>query len=919
VENTDRLSQGINVNSADRVGGSGARHGPVAVQIYVFYHDQGMLRKALKGRSPESFGPSFSWIDLDTLELPPEAVIAGVDLGLNRAMLSEYLGILSVKPPEDAVMVGSFTYSIPLKFSLVWALETGNDHLFLPEVDFAAIEALLPQLQPDYLYGVEFKYPLADDRGPVRQLAEAQGGINQHARGPYKGSLICSRERFLELQAYLRQALPGILGFEEGQLEGVNNPFSAGRLAGRPPERAELDRRRSTYGNALERAMALAFSGKQDRRRQIRLGNLVRGQQVSGDPLLLAAHRAAFQGSVVLTFCNEPYLPVLQRWLEQARHAGIRGLLVVSFDGATSQFCQQHQLAVVEAEICFPDDLAELWRYRLDLTRRLLQTGLSVLLTDIDAYWLANPMPHLQAGDAHIVASQGTIYPRDVYEKTGIVLCCGFIYYRYSAVTLNCLEQLCQIAVNDPDDQRALNRWLLQQGLSWQIPDTLGRCNLPVPGHDLSFTAYDADIEGKASCGLQVRLLAHRQFQRVLDTSVRPIVSHLYVAKQSDAKLDAFTLLRRYPAAMPKRGEVAAQLKIEESAPSTLVWLASYPRSGNTMLRTWLQHGFRLMTCSVYNDVNDIGRDPGMRAMTGHYDRDWFYGDGGRFMALSPDDYVGFAPDRRLSSGIEVIKTHGLWNSGYGEDPAIYIYRDGRDALASHAHYRLAFARESNHAPESREERETAIRREIEELIVCGRPQCGYWSDNVCSWLEEAKSKQMLLLQFEQTIANPLRALTKLEAFLRRPLLHPVPPSFRRLQDVNRKFFRRGRSTSPEFNETLLQSLFFAFEWRGMKRAGYIDEYHWFVVDAKNELPTGKSPRLGMRDIAIVRYIRACIDAYGKNVSDRNRSSFQVKVSDVAERVSSLFSRGDSEMLLTEEESLYWRRLADGVNTVLRE
>ncbi|MFM8545717.1 MAG: hypothetical protein ACKOAP_12155 [Vulcanococcus sp.] len=215
--------------------GGDTRQGPDATgtQIYVFYHDQAQLLRALKGRRPESFEPSFAWIDLNTLPLPPEAVIPGVEPDLNRAMLSEYLGILSVQPPPEVAMVGTFTYSIPLKFSLAWALATGREQVFLPEVDFTAIEALLPHLRPHALYGVEFKHPLAADRGPVRLLAEQEGGVDPEARGPYKGTLICSRERFLELQAYLRQALSTILTFDEQQLVGVGNPFSSSALAGR--------------------------------------------------------------------------------------------------------------------------------------------------------------------------------------------------------------------------------------------------------------------------------------------------------------------------------------------------------------------------------------------------------------------------------------------------------------------------------------------------------------------------------------------------------------------------------------------------------------------------------------------------------------------------------------------------------------
>jgi hypothetical protein len=530
--------------------GFDSSRGPNAtgVQIYVFYHDQAQLLRALKGRRPESFEPSFAWINLNSLPLPPEAVIPGVEPALNRAMLSEYLGILSVQPPEQVAMVGTFTYSIPLKFSLAWALATGRDHVFLPEVDFTAIEALLPELRPQALYGVEFKHPLAADRGPVRRLAEQQGGVDPEARGPYKGTLICSRERFLELQAYLRRALPTILGFNEQHLAGVTNPFSSSALAGRAPERAALDQRRSTYGNALERAMALCFSGEQHRRLQIRLGDLVRQRQVSRCPVLQAAQAAASAGMVVLCFCNAAYLPVLRRWLELARQAEVRGLLVVSFDAATRRFCQEQGIATVSAEIDFPADLGELWRYRLALTRRLLHAGLSVLLSDLDAYWLADPLPRLQGGHAHIVASQGTVHPRDVFEQTGLVLCCGFIYFRCSAPTLDALNQLCEAAVSDPDDQRVLNRWLLQQGLRWQIPPSLGRTHHAVGARNLAFTSYDGDLEGETGNGLRVRLLAHRDFQRVLDPRVRPIVSHVHVPKRSEAKLDAHALLARYPA-----------------------------------------------------------------------------------------------------------------------------------------------------------------------------------------------------------------------------------------------------------------------------------------------------------------------------------------------------------------------------------
>lgn len=49
-----------------------------------------------------------------------------------------------------------------------------------------------------------------------------------------------------------------------------------------------------------------------------------------------------------------------------------------------------------------------------------------------------------------------------------------------------------------------------------------------------------------------------------------------------------------------------------------IVWLASYPRSGNTLLRTILHNCFGIDTYSLYDDKADIGSDASFSAMVGH-------------------------------------------------------------------------------------------------------------------------------------------------------------------------------------------------------------------------------------------------------------------------------------------------------------
>ncbi len=98
-----------------------------------------------------------------------------------------------------------------------------------------------------------------------------------------------------------------------------------------------------------------------------------------------------------------------------------------------------------------------------------------------------------------------------------------------------------------------------------------------------------------------------------------------------------------------------------------ILWIASYPRSGNTFLRVVLKAAFGLPSDSLYAEKSDI---------TG----------------LMREVREGLVPGRSLSdmahsADLCCVKTHDL--PGDDDFPAIYVVRDGRDALVSYAHYAL--------------------------------------------------------------------------------------------------------------------------------------------------------------------------------------------------------------------------------------
>jgi Sulfotransferase domain len=195
-----------------------------------------------------------------------------------------------------------------------------------------------------------------------------------------------------------------------------------------------------------------------------------------------------------------------------------------------------------------------------------------------------------------------------------------------------------------------------------------------------------------------------------------------------------------------------------------IVWVSSFPRSGNTFLRIVLKHLYAVRTSVVY-DVDGVAERLGA-------------------------DMIGFTERpatievMRVSSQVHFVKTHRQRDDQIKEtDPAICLVRDGRDALVS-------WARLTSEADSSRYESE--LRRMIARRDTVGT---GSWGRNVLSWLVP-RAPQRILLRYEDLVRNPRRSVEHVVTTLA-PALHALPdpriPSFAELQRTDDRFFRRGR------------------------------------------------------------------------------------------------------------------------------
>jgi Sulfotransferase domain len=199
-----------------------------------------------------------------------------------------------------------------------------------------------------------------------------------------------------------------------------------------------------------------------------------------------------------------------------------------------------------------------------------------------------------------------------------------------------------------------------------------------------------------------------------------------------------------------------------------IVWVASFPRSGNTFLRIILNRVYGLQISVIY-DVDGVAERLGADLV----------GSTGR--------PAGAIAVLRRSAEVHFIKTHRQRDDDVDErDRAICLVRDGRDALVSWAR----LVSETDRSPF-----EDSLRAMMNRRDKVGT---GSWGSNVLSWLRPT-APHRVVLSYEELIREPRAVAGRVMAAIApdlRPLAGSRIPSFAELHRIDNGFFRRGRTSS---------------------------------------------------------------------------------------------------------------------------
>ena len=165
--------------------------------------------------------------------------------------------------------------------------------------------------------------------------------------------------------------------------------------------------------------------------------------------------------------------------------------------------------------------------------------------------------------------------------------------------------------------------------------------------------------------------------------------------------------------------------------PAPVVWLASYPRSGNTFLRTIIYHCFGIRSASIY--ANDLG-EFGVGDMVGHIEH-------------RPDGSIEFGAEP-----VRLLKTH---QPPTDDRPAIYVVRDG--VAASTSLY------------------EFYKRKMPLNAIVEGRNMFGTWAGHLGRW-RPAERPATLFVRYEDMVRDTRSIVDAVARFLDiKPKSYDVP------------------------------------------------------------------------------------------------------------------------------------------------
>ena len=243
-----------------------------------------------------------------------------------------------------------------------------------------------------------------------------------------------------------------------------------------------------------------------------------------------------------------------------------------------------------------------------------------------------------------------------------------------------------------------------------------------------------------------------------------------------------------------------------------IIWIASYPKSGNTWIRSFLSSYIYTNNGTFnFNLLNKIDQFPLLK----YYNKIKLYP---KNLSEAAQDWVTAQQVINLDNKIHFMKTHNAMCTINGNPltnkenslGAIYIVRDPRDILISYSNFlNMNYSETLNEL--TRKNNTSFLNDTVDTKNIVGSLM-GSWSENFNSW-EKYNLTKKIIIRYEDLISNPYETFLKIITYLnnlygleinkKKIQMSIESTQFVNLQNLEKRnmFFEKSKNTKVFFRE----------------------------------------------------------------------------------------------------------------------
>ncbi len=243
-----------------------------------------------------------------------------------------------------------------------------------------------------------------------------------------------------------------------------------------------------------------------------------------------------------------------------------------------------------------------------------------------------------------------------------------------------------------------------------------------------------------------------------------------------------------------------------------IIWIASYPKSGNTWIRSFLSSYIYTDTGTFdFNLLNNIKQFPVLK----------YYNEinlNPKNLLEAAEGWVTAQQMINLDNKVHYMKTHNAmctinkypFTNKENTLGAIYIVRDPRDILVSYSNYlNINYSETLNEL--IRKNNPSFLSDTVDNKDIIGS-LIGSWSENFNSWKQYNLTKK-IIIRYEDLISNPYETFFKIITYLndlygleinKEKIQKSIESTkFENLQNLEKKnnFLEKGKNTGAFFRE----------------------------------------------------------------------------------------------------------------------